>query len=53
MKAILLIVVIAICGCPQPPHKPAGYKTCSADWECPKPQFCGFVGVDTYAVCRN
>lgn len=34
---------------------PQGYRTCRNDYDCDKRdgEFCGFVGVDTYAVCRR
>lgn len=36
-------------------HVPAGYRTCTSDLECDmkRGEYCGFVGVDTYAVCRG
>jgi hypothetical protein len=34
-------------------HVPAGYKTCNTSWDCPRGTYCGFVEVDSYAVCRH
>ena len=31
---------------------PEGYKTCSSDWQCPSDYYCGFVEVDSVAVCK-
>lgn len=28
------------------------YKTCSIDYDCREDQYCGFVAVDTYLVCK-
>jgi hypothetical protein len=38
-------------------HVPAGYVRCQKNEDCRGPghfgEFCGFVGVDTYPVCRR
>jgi len=32
---------------------PAGYKPCRHNFDCGRGEYCGFVGVDTYPVCRR
>lgn len=51
----LMIAVSAVACRPNPANYsvPVGYKTCSSDLDCPRGTYCGFVHVDTYAVCRN
>jgi hypothetical protein len=31
---------------------PQGYKTCASDYDCNRGYYCGFVKLNTYAVCR-
>lgn len=31
---------------------PAGHKTCSGPADCPLHSHCGFMGIDTYPVCK-
>ena len=55
---IFATLVAIVVGChPNPAnyHIPAGYHTCRSDNDCRRSvgEFCGFVGVDTYAVCRQ
>ena len=50
MKALLLVLFVA-CNW-QTPHVPAGYRTCGNDTQCDDDEYCGFVEVDTYAVCK-
>lgn len=33
-------------------YVPEGYKTCRYSGDCPRGYHCGFVGVDTYPVCK-
>lgn len=51
-----MVMLIAACH-PNPAnyHVPQGYRTCTSDMDCDRAshEFCGFVGVDTYAVCRQ
>jgi hypothetical protein len=56
MKNIILIAIAFMIGCASTvsnPTVPSGYKACHSDMDCPPGQFCGFMHVDTYAVCRN
>lgn len=54
--ATLTVVVLTAC---HPVYRvPVGYTPCRTDYDCRGPshqrgEFCGFVGVDTYAVCRR
>jgi len=32
---------------------PAGYQTCSSDLDCAKGSYCGFISVDSVAVCKS
>jgi len=52
---LLAILLLASCGTSPTYHVPAGYKTCQTDYDCLRGygEFCGFVGVNTYAVCRK
>lgn len=57
----LLVLALTLISCSSTPTHytvPAGYQTCRTDWDCKGPghaprEFCGFVGIDTYAVCRQ
>ena len=59
MKYVIALLALALatasCLCHPDPSKytvPAGYQRCNSDPECPSGYYCGFVGVDTYPVCR-
>lgn len=32
---------------------PTGYKVCTHPASCHRPEYCGFVGVDTVPVCKQ
>ncbi len=53
---VTMVVLVPACH-PNPANYtvPAGYKTCHTSWDCNHAagEFCGFMGVDTYAVCRQ
>jgi hypothetical protein len=52
----LLIFTLAIISCSSTPtvyRVPEGYQTCRSNMDCQRGTYCGFVGVDTYAVCRR
>jgi len=58
MKTITLLftIMIAVAGChPNPANysHPVGYVSCHSDNDCKEGEFCSFVGVDTYPVCRK
>jgi hypothetical protein len=56
--ATLAVMVVAGCH-PNPANytHPVGYTPCQTNYDCKGPghyhEFCGFVGVDTYPVCRQ
>lgn len=52
---LLTIVFLGIACHPNPANYtvPSGYRTCKSDLDCHPGEYCGFVGVDTYAVCRQ
>ena len=54
---LITIMVIALSCHPTPATYtvPTGYKPCTSDLDCNRGghEYCGFVGVDTYAVCRQ
>lgn len=50
-----VVAMLALSAChPNPANytHPTGYQTCHSDLDCPHGTVCGFVGVDTYPVCR-
>ena len=49
----LLVVTLSLISCATTYTVPVGYKTCRKDRDCPVGYYCGFVAVDTYAVCKN
>ena len=50
----VLICAIAAYGCVATKYYvPEGYKACRNDWDCDPREYCGFVKVDSYAVCRR
>jgi hypothetical protein len=49
MKWLWFALVVA---CWAPPTVPAGYHPCRSDNDCHVGEYCGFVAVDTYAVCK-
>lgn len=53
--ALFVAVVLAPACHPNPANYtvPAGYQTCRTSWDCPRGTYCGFVAVDTYAVCKQ
>lgn len=51
MKKILWLCLALACSIPNA-TVPKGYKTCRSDWDCPVDTYCGFVTVDTFAVCK-
>lgn len=56
--SLLMFVILMISACTVNSAKyslPEGYKPCTSDNDCNKRtnEYCGFVGVDTYAVCRQ
>ena len=59
MKKIIVasfVLLIAACHINYANYKhPAGYKPCNSSWDCDhaRGEFCGFIDVDTYAVCRT
>lgn len=51
---ICAILMIAACGLSTKTAKvPAGYQTCFNDSDCPRHHYCGFVEVDSVAVCKK
>ena len=58
-KLMMMCVVMMACtgaGVSAPvvgAKNPMGYKPCSSDMSCDEDEYCGFVGVDTGAVCRS
>jgi hypothetical protein len=60
MKKYLALLVLALtlisisCASKTTVYRvPAGYQTCQTNFDCPRGTYCGFVGVDTYAVCKQ
>jgi hypothetical protein len=59
MKYILILSILTLMSAchPNPANYtvPDGYKPCSTNYECDieNGEYCGFVHVDTYAVCRH
>jgi hypothetical protein len=57
LSLLFIVLVATACYVPNPRnyHVPAGYKTCHTNYECNTKdgEFCGFMGVDTYPVCRH
>jgi hypothetical protein len=50
-----LFIAVGLLAChPNPANytHPAGYKPCQTYMDCPHGMYCGFVGVDTYPVCK-
>jgi hypothetical protein len=58
LLATVAITLVSACH-PNPAnyHTPVGYVRCHTDYDCKGPghyrEYCGFVGVDTYPVCRQ
>jgi hypothetical protein len=61
MKTILIGLIVSLCGCsmiwknPNSPEQLSqikNYRRCSSDLDCYEGERCGFVGIDTFAVCR-
>lgn len=54
MKKLIMMcgLVMACSSTPTTYTIPKGYRTCFNDGDCGQGQYCGFVGVDTYAVCK-
>ena len=52
MKATVLVALFALACHFATPTVPAGYKACVSDNDCHEGEYCGFVAVDTYAVCK-
>lgn len=50
---LFLVAVLAVACRPVNYTHPVGYKPCQTNYDCPKPSYCGFVGVDTYPVCKQ
>lgn len=57
MKYLSFLILMVTACCPNPAnyHVPKGYKTCNSNWDCDhsKGEYCGFVELDSYAVCRH
>ena len=60
MKFLSLIgatlIVSVLSGChPVKAHVPHGHTLCQKDEDCNEDagEYCGFIGVDTYPVCRK
>jgi len=60
MKSIIIVITLSamtiLNACmTNPPSIPKGYKTCSSNYDCATSlgEYCGFAGVDTYAVCKH
>jgi hypothetical protein len=52
----LLVLALTLLSCSSTPTHytvPQGYQTCRSNLDCAKGTYCGFVGVDTYAVCKQ
>ncbi len=52
----LLVLALTLISCSSTPTHytvPQGYQTCRSNLDCPRGTYCGFVGVDTYAVCKQ
>lgn len=50
----LVIAAIGLINCTStPPTMPVGYQPCSKDQDCARGQYCGFVQINSYAVCRD
>jgi hypothetical protein len=53
--ALLVLALTLVSCCPNAAnyHVPKGYKTCNSNWDCSRGEYCGFVEIDSYAVCRR
>jgi len=52
----LLVLALTLISCSSTPtqyHVPQGYQTCRTNMDCPRGTYCGFVEVDSYAVCKQ
>jgi hypothetical protein len=51
---VTLFAVLCVPACHPVYTHPAGYQSCHNNYDCHgHGEFCGFVGVDTYPVCRR
>lgn len=59
MKTLLFVILLLVpaCAINTTTHYrvPTGYQTCRANYDCniDTNEYCGFVAVDTYPVCRR
>jgi hypothetical protein len=58
MKTIVVVVMccVAMMACSlnaKNAKRPVGYRLCSSDASCFDGEYCGFVEVDSVAVCRT
>ena len=48
-----LILGLFVVACHPVYSVPPGHKVCHRNSECHAGEYCGFIGVDTYPVCRK
>jgi hypothetical protein len=55
MKIMMMLCVSmgVLMSCSMHATVPVGYQTCRSDMDCQDGEYCGFVSIDTYAVCKS